>query len=83
MILRMFALQLPGSGKLVASVARNFDTQWMDLPLIGSVSGNAAQSQFDYNGGGQGNVGPVRVKNTVAAINTAIATGSAYALVAG
>jgi len=82
MILRMWALQLPGSGKAVSSVATNFDTDKMDIPLIASVSGNAAQSQFGYELQ-SGVSGPVRVKNTVANINTAIATGSAYALVSG
>lgn len=81
MILRMYAVQLPGSGKVVASTQRNFDTDKMVLPLIGSVNGNAGQSQFEYQGLAL-NTGPVRVKHTLAQINTAIATGSAYALVA-
>jgi hypothetical protein len=78
----MWALQLPGSGKAVSSVARNFDTDKMDLPLLASVSGNAGQTGFGYELQ-SGITGPVRVKNTVANINTAIATGSAYSLVAG
>jgi len=82
MILRMWAVQLPGSGKTVASVSRNFDTDRMNLPLMASVSGNAGQTQFPYQDL-NGVAGPARVKNAIANINTAIATGSAYASVAG
>ena len=82
-ILKMWAVQLPGSGKAVASVSTLFDTSYIALSTIASVSGNAAQSGFNYNFSQNGNMVPVRVKNTLAKINSAIASGAAYVVVAG
>lgn len=77
-ILNVWCTQLPGSGKPVASVRTNLDTDLMDLTSLASVPGSPGFTKGTYKLQ-NGNVSPIRIKANIGSIlaSLPIAAGSA------